>query len=233
MGENNPIGNHATRSYRLSVLALAGMALLLCLYCLDGGIGMDEHECLVAEPAREMLESGDWMIPRFAGMVRLRKTPLPYWTVAAISAIGGEVTTWTARLPSALSGAATVLVICWLGSMLFGRRAGLVCGFVMATSLATLFYSHDAAADMQLTFWCSLCYALFYRALVALRAEGGSNASASGQPCPGESGRPPAPARWWFYAFYAAFGAAMLAKGPMPGPVVALPLLVYLAIFLQ
>jgi len=40
---------------------------------------LNNHECYVAITAREMLESGDWVMPTCNGEPRLEKTPLSYW----------------------------------------------------------------------------------------------------------------------------------------------------------
>jgi len=194
------------------LVLMVAWAAFVGLYRLGSDIGFDEHECLVAQTAREMRETGDWIVPHYGMRARLRKTPLPYWVVAALSYLTGRVDEWTARLPSALGAVGVSLCVWWLGRELFGPRAGLVGGFAAASSTASMLFSHDAAVDMQLTFYCALCYALFWKGLHA------------------EDVRK---RRWYFYGFYLAFGMGMLAKGPMPVPVVALPILVYLLLTRQ
>ncbi len=192
---------------------LTGFAAVVSFYRLGNDIGFDEHECLVAQTAREMRETGDWGVPHYGTRVRLRKTPLPYWVVAGLSLITGrDIDEWIARLPSALASVGLVLCLWWLGRDMFGARAGLVVGFVAASSIATMVFSHDAAVDMQLTFYCALCYALFWK---GINAEGKQQR------------------RVYFYGFYVAFGLGMLAKGPMPAPAVALPLFAYLIVTRQ
>jgi 4-amino-4-deoxy-L-arabinose transferase-like glycosyltransferase len=48
------------------------------------------------------------------------------------------------RLPSALAGVAAVLLLAWLGRTLFGARAGLAAGLLLATSVYHVAYSVDA-----------------------------------------------------------------------------------------
>jgi len=189
--------------------AMAGLLLLaVCVaaYELGGGAKLGEHECLVAQTAREMMASGDYVSPHYGGQLRLRKTPLAYWTAVAVSRLTGRLDEWTVRLPSAAAGVALVMVTAALGTSLFGRRTGLVAGFVAATSVAYFKFTHDATVDMQLALWCTLCYWCFWRGTHAERAW---------------------PRRLWMWGCYVSLGVAMLAKAPMPAAVVVLPLLVY------
>lgn len=196
-------------STRAAWACLAGLVLLtvfVATYRLGQDVALDEHESLIAETAREMVQGGEWLIPHFADQVRVRKTPLPYWVLAGLSGLTGQMNEWSVRLPSALAAVGMVLCICWLGGELFGRRAGLICGYVAVSSVGMFVYSHEGSADMQLTFWCTLCFVLFWKGLTAAHARRRALC---------------------FYGFYVAFAVAMLAKGPMPLPAVALPLLVF------
>jgi 4-amino-4-deoxy-L-arabinose transferase-like glycosyltransferase len=53
-------------------------------------------------PAIQMLETGDYLVPRIGSEPYLRKPPLINWFVAASFQILGRRNEWTARLPSAL-----------------------------------------------------------------------------------------------------------------------------------
>jgi 4-amino-4-deoxy-L-arabinose transferase-like glycosyltransferase len=76
-----------------------------------------------AEISREMVASGDWVTPRLNGFAYLQKPPLQYWaTAAAYEAFG--ISEWTARLWTALTGLAAVLVTGFAGRRLLGRPAG-------------------------------------------------------------------------------------------------------------
>src|SRR5262245_40079395 len=97
---------------RHDACALAAVALAACVYfhAIGSQAGMNEHECYVAQTAREMLTTGDWIVPHFSTVPRVRKTPLAYWTVAALSCVSGRpVDEFAARLPSALAAIGIVL----------------------------------------------------------------------------------------------------------------------------
>jgi len=192
------------------MIALITMSVLTCLVGLHEGPPMGDHECINALAARNALQSGDWLIPMVNDAPLIRKMPLGVWLVAAASYVQGAaegsepVTPFSARLPSVLAGIGAVLVTAWLGSMLFGRRGGLIAGFICAGCTATVFYSRNAQVDMVLTFFTTLAFACFWRG--AMHEQ---------------------PSRGFMVWFYTAFALAMMAKAPLPLATVGLSLFVY------
>src|SRR5688500_9488746 len=59
----------------------------------------DRDEPRYAQCAREMLQTGDWVVPRLYGEPRTAKPPLIYWLQATAMKFLGE-TAAAARLPS-------------------------------------------------------------------------------------------------------------------------------------
>src|SRR5207237_5421308 len=93
------------------------------------------HEARAAQNAQRILDTGEWGLPvLFDGQADLQKPPGYYWLVAAVGWLnGGRVDPWAARLPAALAGLLTVL-------MVFGflRREGRpTAAWVAAVALAT------------------------------------------------------------------------------------------------
>ena len=66
---------------------------------------IDRDEGRYAEGAREMLASGDWLVPRLFGVPYLEKPPLFFWLTAASCGLVG-VDELGARLVSALGAKA-------------------------------------------------------------------------------------------------------------------------------
>ena len=84
-----------------STLAWLLPACGLVLSC--GWIGLIEPtETRYAEIAREMLKSGDWLIPRLNGIPHFHKPPIAYWATASGMALLGA-NEWGARLGLALA----------------------------------------------------------------------------------------------------------------------------------
>jgi len=78
---------------------------------------IDRDEGRYAEGAREMLASGDWLVPRLFGVPYLEKPPLFFWLTAASCGLVG-VGELGARLVSAIAAAAgcssAQLVLAWV-----------------------------------------------------------------------------------------------------------------------
>lgn len=175
---------------------------------------LGDHEALVAQCAREMRTSGNWLVPHYLGEAYVRKPPLPYWMIAGLSYVfpadattGLPVTTTLARLPSAIASFGTVMLLWAMASCMFGRRVGRVAAVLAGSSLFFLLYAANATVEMILTFCCTWAYAHFWFAIQH----------------PVGSGK----RRLHLLGFYLALGAGMMAKGPFPLVMVAFPIAVW------
>jgi len=194
----------------LAIILLAAAATVGSLF---GGPALGDHEGIVAECARQMRLSGDWLVPVFMDIPFVRKSPLPYWLIAAASYIFPNdpqtslpVTTAVARLPSAISGFITVLLIWRLASSMLGTRMGRIAAVLTSSSIGLLRYSSNATAEMLMTCCCVWAYCHFWYGITTRTG------------------------RWRFIhmmLFYFALGMAMLAKGPAPIALTAMPLIAY------
>ena len=97
----------------------------------------------------------------------MQKTPLFIWAIAALSVPGGQVTELTAVLPAALSGIAGVGMTMFLAGRMFGVRAAVLTGFILATSWGYLGLARVALADMMVTCWVVASVAAFWDAVAA------------------------------------------------------------------
>ncbi len=76
-----------------------------------------------AEMAREMFVTGDWITPRYNGYKYFEKPPLQTWANALTFAWFG-IGEWQARLYTALTGFAGVLLIGFTGARVFNAATG-------------------------------------------------------------------------------------------------------------
>ncbi|MCP5488521.1 MAG: glycosyltransferase family 39 protein [Verrucomicrobia bacterium] len=106
--------------------------------------GTEGHRAIVAH---QMVESGEWLVPKLYEVVYLRKPPLIYWLQAAAETVAGEAAEWVWRMPSVLAAAGTAAWMAWLAGMWFGRRAALFAG--IATVSLVAMWSQNRAADMD------------------------------------------------------------------------------------
>ena len=189
--------------------ALIGSAVLLSALIAFWGLtgsSLDSHECFVSVPAREMVQSGNYVVPTMNGQPRLKKPPLSYWLVAGIARITGQCDEWAARLPSAVAGLLSAFAILYFVSRWTSLRTGLLSVCVWVTSVAYIEWTHNARAEMLMTFFCTVCLLAFFDI---------------------QRYQPPQ-RRWGVVAlFWVSFAGANLAKGPIPFPVVFLPILAY------
>jgi 4-amino-4-deoxy-L-arabinose transferase-like glycosyltransferase len=150
------------------------LALLLGALLLPGAAAapLERAEIYFVDAARAMVESGDWLVPRYQGRPFFDKPPLAYWLIgAAFEAFGPTLA--AARLVPALGALAAVLATVWLGGLLFDRERGLLAGLVLATTLAFVSFGRIAMADMLLTAFATAAFAI----VVRLDAGGGRGLS--------------------------------------------------------
>jgi 4-amino-4-deoxy-L-arabinose transferase-like glycosyltransferase len=132
----------------LAVLALSlPQAALLPL--------LDRDEPRFAEASREMLQSGNYIVPTFNHEPRYAKPPLIYWCQAASFTIFGE-NAFAARLPSLLATAATAVLLLTWGMRLGSANLGVIAALSYAFCLQTIQQGRVATADALLIFFMTL-----------------------------------------------------------------------------
>ena len=94
--------------------------------------------------ALSMLEKGNWILPVNNGVDMAYKPPL-HWCIALASAVVGQVTEYTSRMPSAL--ALTVMVLA--GYAFYAKRRGREVAFIMALLTLTNFEVHRAGTNCR------------------------------------------------------------------------------------
>ena len=139
------------------------LALSLLLFVPKLGMPLlDPDEGLYAEIAREMLTSGDWVIPHVNGLPYLEKPPLYFWLTALTFQLFGP-SEWATRLWSAISALGTVLLTWRIGRRLYGAPAGLMAGVVVATVVGNALYVRRASTDQLFVFCLTLAMYGFLR----------------------------------------------------------------------
>src|SRR5436305_4856700 len=114
-------------------LLLATAWAVLCLPNLGAPSLWDIDEGNNSQCAREMLASGNWIVPTFNYEWRYDKPALLYWLQATAYRLFG-VNEFAARLPSALAALGTLLVAYELGRRLFDATSALLAGLVLASA---------------------------------------------------------------------------------------------------
>ncbi|MBR6639685.1 MAG: glycosyltransferase family 39 protein [Muribaculaceae bacterium] len=121
----------------------------------------EPREAIVAV---SMLQQGNWILPESCGGDIPYKPPFFAWCIATLSSLmGGEVTEFSSRLPSAIA----MIVMTMVGFRFYSRRASKFVALVMALITMTAFEVYRAAyacrVDMVLTmFIVTSLYALYH-----------------------------------------------------------------------
>lgn len=107
----------------------------------------EPREALVV---REVLRTGEWIVPRRPEGHLTRKPPLYYWLAAGATTLDPGAPERAARLPSIVGGTAGVLAVWATARVAFGAAAALPAALVLATSLAWIQGATRARIDMTL-----------------------------------------------------------------------------------
>ena len=141
-------------------LALTLFAAVITLYGLGGTHLIDNDETRFGLLARSMIQTGDWVVPRWSHRPQGTKPPLFIWAVAGFSKITGKIDSWSARGPSALAGVGVVVLTYFLGRRFFPHPAPFLAGLVMSTNVAFYQSARIARTDMLLAFFVLLAVTL-------------------------------------------------------------------------
>jgi 4-amino-4-deoxy-L-arabinose transferase-like glycosyltransferase len=186
--------------YHTLLLIFPGALLYIAFLGLRDVWYPDEPD--IAEVARAMFLSGDWISPRRMGEIWVDYPPMIYWAGTMSSHLLGGMSAFSLRLPNAIAAIGIVLVTSATGKRWFDSRTGLWAGFCLLTFLSFVYEANGYRPDVLFT--------LMITAAMVTYAEGGGD-------------RPRFRLRALAFVF---LGLAMLAKGPLglllPGLVLVL-----------
>jgi 4-amino-4-deoxy-L-arabinose transferase-like glycosyltransferase len=142
-----------------------------------------------AEAAREMFESGNWIVPTFNFQLRSDKPALLYWMQMAAYRWFG-INEFAARFPSAFASVITVLLTYEFGRRMFNPTTAFLGGLILASTIMFCAAAHFANPDALLVLFSALNLFVFF------------NSYSRGD-------------RWWFVLSSTSAALAVLAKGPI------------------
>jgi 4-amino-4-deoxy-L-arabinose transferase-like glycosyltransferase len=187
---------------------------LFTFFFLLGSRSLNEpDEGRYSEIAREMIETGDWLVPHFWYLPHLDKPPMTYWLVAASMKLFGQ-NEWAARLPVALAGISGVWAAFLLGCSLGGRRVGFWSAVILQTSLLYFALARALTTDIFLTQFTAWAIYFLWRSWQAANAERGMRSAEFFK---------------WHLAGWVMIALAFLTKGPIA---LAIPLIAFVPLVL-
>jgi 4-amino-4-deoxy-L-arabinose transferase-like glycosyltransferase len=185
---------------------------LFTFFFLLGGRALNEpDEGRYSEIAREMIETGNWLVPHFWHLPHLDKPPMTYWLVAVSMKLFGQ-NEWAVRLPLALAGISGVWAVWLLGCSIGGRRAGLWSALILQSSLLYFVMARMLTPDIFLTQFIAWAMYFFWRSWLVL---------------PSTFNLQPSTFLRWHLAGWVAIALGFLTKGPIA---VAIPLVALAAL---
>jgi len=139
---------------RLAAFAIALLLSLLWLALQGVGLGgipfHSKGEPREAVVVQDIVNRGDWILPRRNASEIVRKPPLFYWLGALAARASGRVDEGTVRLPSALQSWAACMLLLLLATATGGPGAAFFAGVVLLTSFEWLRAATTARVDMTL-----------------------------------------------------------------------------------
>jgi 4-amino-4-deoxy-L-arabinose transferase-like glycosyltransferase len=148
----------------------------------------DQDEAAYAGFAKNMVESGNWLMPEFMWSEVHRKPPLHFWNIAISYKIFG-VNEFAVRFPSVIFVLLTLALTFFGGRKIFGERESFNGMVVLSTSFLVMSLAKVSVTDATLLFFTTLCavsmlHVLLYRS------------------------------KLWIFLFWLGFAMALLTKGP-------------------
>ena len=113
--------------------SLIALAALLHLGSASWGDLYSETDGQYAGAGREMVETGNWLVPTNVGIPRLQKPPLLYWMIAVSYEVFGSKAA-AARVPIALAVIATTALTFLIGERLRNYWHGFIAGLIYLCS---------------------------------------------------------------------------------------------------
>src|SRR5690606_2440770 len=190
---------HGRRHERLDLGWLLGLGLLL----IGAGVGLRDpwppDEPRFALIARDMLASGEWLIPGGGAGVYGDKPPLFFWIEAALLWLTGSLRL-AVFLPGLLAGLGTVVLVYDLARRLWSREIAFAAGLGLLLTVQFVWQARQGQIDATLCFFTTLSlYGLLRHLLLG--------------------------PRWgWFVLGWAGAGVGVITKGVGFLPLAILPL---------
>jgi 4-amino-4-deoxy-L-arabinose transferase-like glycosyltransferase len=149
----------ARTRFRLVLLILLAGAV----YLIGNGSTqlLDRDEPRYAQCSRQMVQSGDWVVPRLYDKIRAAKPPGIYWCQATAMEIFGD-NAFAARFPSAVAMVLTLTLLGWAIWRESGCWHAIWACFILASSLLAIYCAKMSTTDSVLLLWTTVALMSIY-----------------------------------------------------------------------
>lgn len=197
--------------WRRDLFLLLAVFGLVFFFQLGDSFLVNPDEGRYAEIPREMLATGDWVLPRLDGVYYFEKPPLVYWCIASLMKVFGP-DEFAIRTTPALFALGGVLLTYAAARRLHDRATGLASATVLGTCILYFGLGRILILDMAVSVLMSATLFCF---ILGVREAPGPRR------------------RWFFYGLYASAALATLAKGLIGFLVTGAVMFLWLLLFNQ
>lgn len=150
-----------SRHWQMVTLLLCALFVLLYLAFLGMRPLMIPDEIRYGEISREMIATGNWIVPRINGLLYFEKPPFGHWMNALSLMVFGE-TPFAVRFASAISAGASACLVFFVGRHLFASRlVPYLAAFVFLTTLEVQAVATYSVLDTMFALYLNVGIALF------------------------------------------------------------------------
>src|SRR5579859_1872760 len=172
-------------NFRWELVALVLVASFAFFWRLGSASLRDWDEANYAEVSKEMVISGNWLVPQLGYQTWVDKPPLYMWSTALLYSVFG-VGEFQSRVIAALSAIWLLILVFHLGRLFYGPGVGLLACLILLTSFQFTRFARSCMLDMTLSLFVYTAIYGFVRV---------------------QRGAP----RWW-YVVWGSFGLAIMVK---------------------
>jgi len=187
------IQSGAPKSSLLPILAPVLLMSVAAFFVFFADLGkyplFNPDEAYYAEPAREMLDTGEYITTLLNYVVRFTKPPLVIWAMAGSYQLFGP-NEFAARFFGAACGAVLTIITFLFARKYVNQRAGVIAGSILLTSPLFIGVGRESIADMPLSLFVAGSLMSFYHSYAQKLAR-------------------------WRWIGYALIGLAIMTKGPV------------------
>ena len=147
---SGPLAPSVDRRHELGLRVLFAFALLLLVVEPWRVPLFEPDEGRYSEIPREMLATGDWVVPRLNGALYFEKPPLHYWAVALSFKLLGT-TEVAARLPVKVASVGMAVLALLFARRRWGPRVGYLAGLITGSSVLVVALARITIIDPLLS----------------------------------------------------------------------------------
>ncbi|MFH1074685.1 MAG: glycosyltransferase family 39 protein [Candidatus Firestonebacteria bacterium] len=147
---------------QLSIIAVFAVIVLFAKLGAGGLASFDD--CYYGQQAKEILQTGDWLTLHYQGKPLHENDPVCLWSMAFMFKTFG-ISEFSARAHSAFFGVLTIILLYFLGRLLYNHWTGIFSSVILLTTQIFTKYARHAMLDVTLSFFVILSLFFFAKAV--------------------------------------------------------------------